>query len=218
MDETTDPGKRGRDRIRLMSRWRADMHIVETEQGELHVATCSGGALAAHIADLHNRTLGEGQDPPSRQRPILSTEGGWPLNASRAPRHDDHAHLPPSLRHWLGVADTSGYLTRINRLIEEEVQRRVTEYAARQPVRIKIDGDFDSMAGVLRIAGYRVDPPRTTDEPMLGLATTRQLLEELKTRGRVGRVARLADAAASLLGETDEPSLSEEALNDRTVD
>lgn len=50
-------GKLERDKQRATRRWRAEQNIVETEDGQLHVATVSGGRIAAHIADLHNRTV-----------------------------------------------------------------------------------------------------------------------------------------------------------------
>jgi hypothetical protein len=185
-----DHGKRGRDRIRMMSRWRASQHIVETEQGELHVATTSAGVLAEHIAEMHNRTLGDGQDPPvphpaERRREY---EGTWPppmpdyldnpqavnrslrahpdtaaflahLNTARPLRVDD-LRLPLKLDDERRQAPRPvGYLEAVRMIVDDEVRRRVIEYAAREPARIVIDGSVNTMAWTLRQLGWSVTEP-----------------------------------------------------------
>jgi hypothetical protein len=51
-------------RARFAQRWQVDGATVETVDGVMHVATVGTRAVAEHIAELHNRTFGDGQDPP----------------------------------------------------------------------------------------------------------------------------------------------------------
>lgn len=40
--------------------------VVTADDASLHVCYVFGETMAQHLVDLHNRTLGDGQDPPPR--------------------------------------------------------------------------------------------------------------------------------------------------------
>lgn len=326
-EDTLDPASRvARNRARMTGRWSADLHIVDTVDGELHVATCSGGEVARHIAELHNRTLGDGQDPPAfpeneqalHQMWLAEATGQVPgqerqdgqheimtvgdksnlhvayvasgrvarylvtlhndrVKAGRAylagdveDRNDEAADAGPypntaaflaslndprmarerraqprgdgldSLRYALRAygsgmprqRSTSAlgqalrhervpeYAARLVDVVEEEILRRVTAIQDREPARITIAESPEAMVWALRKLGYIVietGQPHPASGADLGLASTRELLEELRVRGEVGRAARLEVAASDLLGRGDGPGLSEGTLDYRTV-
>lgn len=62
-----------------------------------------------------------------------------------------------------------------------------------------------------------IDPALKTDEPLLGLATTRQLLEELEVRMRVTQNSIKGDDLGRLCAEALE-NLDHHILDYRTVD
>jgi hypothetical protein len=79
--EPRSPRQRQALATRLTSWWKAENYNVMTEgqDVELHVCTTPGEAVARHIADLHNRTLGGGQDPTDwpavARRHVAAQEG-----------------------------------------------------------------------------------------------------------------------------------------------
>jgi len=183
---------------RLTKRWSADLHIVDTVGDELHVATCTTSWVAEHIAALHNAHLdGKAEVNPN---PTLY------LNEARTPRDDDHRyHLPPGLRRpatalgqYLGSVNAPAYVQRVADLVESEVQRRLVDAELSRRASIRIDGDLGTMAGVLRMAGYRViNPPKVVEGPAGPVL-------ELTHRGPDNGVALLVDGEeVAKAGDTD---------------
>lgn len=85
-----DRGEPQRDARRLTVRWKAEDRNVMTDDGPdekaLHVATFASPGVASHVTELHNRTLGDGQEPRSPGIP-------WMKGQSYAEESD-----PPTVR------------------------------------------------------------------------------------------------------------------------
>lgn len=150
-------GRVERQRKRLTSRWRGNLNQVETEDGTLHIATVSSQSIAEHIATLHNRTFGDGQDPDPRLGAFRHLIAGVQM-ADEAPLAWQH---PPAtaVGQYLRHVGAPAYVAEMADIVEQEVQRRVTEYAAREPARISIAESPDAMADMLRKLNYRVVEP-----------------------------------------------------------
>lgn len=95
MKEDPTLGRLERNRRRMTSRWTADQNVISAGRAnELIIATCSGGQVAEHIAILHNRTLGDGQDPPDPRSVQVVAE---------FPENEQAIHRP-----WLAEATGQG--------------------------------------------------------------------------------------------------------------
>jgi hypothetical protein len=110
MDENEDAERVARDQQRFTGPWQAVGNIVETADGRLHVATASGDSLAQHIAELHNRTLGEGQDPPPGYgqtdpgvRNEAPTRANWPMDLPEMQVSRGGIQFPTGPDPWAGV-------------------------------------------------------------------------------------------------------------------
>lgn len=243
-EKTAPEHRAGGTRERFAARWRAQGHNIETGDGVRVVATCYSQAIAEHVAELHNRTFGDGQDPPMPRAALPYPENEqalhqkWlaePTSQVAGPDRQDGQHeiltvgdksnlhvgyiqsgriarylvtlhndrqmrmrlnpdrekmaadvkgsgrvdaldaldyamhyrerhsgpLPPSLRarvaqsalgQSLRHAGAPDYVARMADLVETEVQRRINDYAAREPARISIAENPDFMARALLFA------------------------------------------------------------------
>jgi hypothetical protein len=152
-----------RDQRRMTVHWKADGRNVLTDDGPeekaLHIATFASPAVAAHIVELHNRTMGDGQEPATAEEATRRLAEGL-----RLPR-ELLGQSPPLSRYMARRHPTSRTLVHIDVLqgVAETVQRlvneRVAEYAAREPARIVIDGNPTAMANMLTKLGYTVFAP-----------------------------------------------------------
>lgn len=169
---------------------------VMTEDKQVHVAYCSSPDVAEHLVELHNRTLGDGQDPPLSLSGLtnlgLCVPGcDYPITSYHARRAGRVlCGADPAKPERRGP--TSRTLVRLDvrqrvmEMVESLVQERVTAYAAREPARLVIDGDPVAMANVLSKLGYTVFAPDHVFEgaPTAGVPVdTETLISILERRG-----------------------------------
>lgn len=195
-----DRGEPFRDRRRFSVRWKAEGRNVMTDDGPdekaLHIATFTSPAVAEHVTELHNRTLGDGQDPPLSLSGLtnlgLCVPGcDYPITSYHARRAGRVlCGADPAKPERRGP--TSRTLVRLDvrqrvmEMVESLVQERVTAYAAREPARLVIDGDPVAMANVLSKLGYTVFAPDHVFEgaPTAGVPVdTETLISILERRG-----------------------------------
>lgn len=120
--------------------------VMTADDASLHVCYVFGETMAEHLVDLHNRTLGDGQEPAD---PTLRAE------------HDRLVRDLRDARQW-GPRRAVVHIDvreRVMEMVENLVQERVTAYAAREPARIVIDGNPVMMANVLKKLGWDVAAP-----------------------------------------------------------
>lgn len=155
-------------RTQLLRRWKFEscegqqgiapntFEVMTDDQYGQHVCYVTGQDMAQHLVDLHNRTLGDGQEPRAPGIP-------WMKGPSYA-EESEHDRLVRDLRdarqwgHRRAVVHID-VRERVMEMVENLVQERVTAYAAREPARIVIDGNPVMMANVLTKLGWDVAAP-----------------------------------------------------------
>lgn len=145
-----DRGEPQRDARRLTVRWKAEDRNVMTDDGPdekaLHVATFASPGVASHITELHNRTLGDGQEP----QPSI------PWMKARGP-----ARTVGPVREGAARPNPTAQIEQhVAHLIEQIVQFRLSELRYTVPHLVaRIDGDPVMMANLLSKLGYTVFAP-----------------------------------------------------------
>lgn len=161
-----DLGEPSRNHRRLTVPWKADGRNVMTDDGPdekaLHIATFASPEVAKHVVELHARTLGQGQDPPTvghefPNRPPLAGLPDGTVNAKRPYLPDD---LRLARRYGPGVQEVEVSIRNgVERLVQELVHRRVAEYMARErpTFEVTVNTPVEILAQVVAAAGYRVE-------------------------------------------------------------
>lgn len=172
-----DRGEPARDARRMTTRWKADGRNVMTDDGPdekaLHIATFASPDVAEHIVGLHNRTLGDGQEPAD---PTLRAEHDRLVHDLRDARESGHRRAVVHI----------DVRERVMEMVENLIHERVALYASREPARIVIDGNPVAMANVLSKLGYTVFAPDHVFEgtPTAGVPVdTETLISILERRG-----------------------------------
>lgn len=146
-----------------------EVYEVMTVDTQTHVGYVVSAEVAAHICEIHNRTLGDGQDPPpsvafeTARRALEEMAPGRRIEVNR-PR----GHLPMDLQRTAAgspfvvvpILEVRG----VREYIEERCHRAVAEYAAREPARLVIDSNPVAMANALTMLGWQVFGP---DDPVI---------------------------------------------------
>lgn len=188
-------------RTQLLRRWKFEscegqqgiarntFEVMTDDQYDQHVCYVTGQDMAQHLVDLHNRTLGDGQEPRVFPPPIPWMKGlsyaEESYTRSGTPRWAPPTEMQPG-RPALRAVVHVDVRRRVEQLIHDLVQERVTAYAAREPARLVIDGDPVAMANVLSKLGYTVFAPDHVFEgtPTAGVPVdTETLISILERRG-----------------------------------
>lgn len=132
--------------------------VMTADDASLHVCYVFGETMAEHLVELHNRTLGDGQEPAD---PTLRAEHDRLVHDLRDARESGHRRAVVHI----------DVRERVMEMVENLIHERVALYASREPARIVIDGNPVAMANVLSKLGYVVFEDQASYR--------RQLLDEL---------------------------------------